>query len=201
MALHDYLKGNASTPIPPGADKSWVNRNPGPYLGIVKGNTDPARMGRLRVFIPSLANTNNPSEDQLITCEYLAPFYGAKGERYTKSRGIDYQDSQHSYGMWMVPPDLETKVLVIFAEGKIEQAYWMGCVQDPYTNHMTPGIASSENTNDALDGTFEGADADERGIPLPDLQNAGNLEQTLPPNYIHSQTSVTKHPQKNGDAA
>tara|TARA_Y100000592_G_scaffold48295_1_gene76534 strand:- start:462 stop:2270 length:1809 start_codon:yes stop_codon:yes gene_type:complete len=159
MALHDYLKGNASTPTPPGADKSWVTRNPGPYLGIVKGNTDPARMGRLRVFIPSLANTNNPSEDQLITCEYLAPFYGAKGERYTKSRGIDYQDSQHSYGMWMVPPDLETKVLVIFAEGKIEQAYWIGCVQDPYTNHMTPGIASSENTNDALDGTFEGADA------------------------------------------
>jgi len=159
MSLHDYLKGNASTPVPPGADKSWVNRSPGPYLGIVKGNTDPARMGRLRVFIPSLANTNNPSEDQLITCEYLAPFYGAKGERYTKSRGIEYQDSQHSYGMWMVPPDLETKVLVIFAEGKIEQAYWMGCVQDPYNNHMTPGIASSENTNDALDGTFEGADA------------------------------------------
>ena len=61
--------------------------------------------------------------------------------------------------MWMVPPDLETKVLVIFAEGKMEQAYWMGCVQEPYTNHMMPGIASSTNTNDALDGTFEGADA------------------------------------------
>ena len=61
--------------------------------------------------------------------------------------------------MWMVPPDLETKVLVIFAEGKAEQAYWMGCVQEPYTNHMTPGIASSKNTNDALDGTFEGPDA------------------------------------------
>jgi hypothetical protein len=59
----------------------------------------------------------------------------------------------------MVPPDLETKVLVIFAEGKMEQAYWIGCVQEPYTNHMMPGIASSTNTNDALDGTFEGADA------------------------------------------
>jgi len=159
MSLHDYLKGDASTPIAPGSDKSWTGANPGPYLGIVKGNMDPTRMGRLKVHIPSLAKTSDPTEDQLITCEYLAPFYGAKGGRYAKGAGIGFEDSQHSYGMWMVPPDLETKVLVIFAEGKMEQAYWIGCVQEPYVNHMTPGIASSTNTNDALDGTFEGADA------------------------------------------
>ena len=116
-------------------------------------------MGRLKVHIPSLAKTSDPSENQLITCEYLAPFYGAKGGRYAKGAGTGFEDSQHSYGMWMVPPDLETKVLVIFAEGKMEQAFWMGCVQEPYTNHMMPGIASSTNTNDALDGTFEGPDA------------------------------------------
>jgi len=159
MSLYNYLKGDASTSKAPGGDKSWTGTNPGPYLGVVKGNIDPTRMGRLKVHIPSLAKTSDPSENQLITCEYLAPFYGAKGGKYAKGAGIEYADSQHSYGMWMVPPDLETKVLVIFAEGKMEQAYWMGCVQEPYTNHMMPGIASSTNTNDALDGTFEGADA------------------------------------------
>ena len=159
MSLHNYLKGDASTSKAPGSDKSWSDTNPGPYLGVVKGNVDPTRMGRLKVHIPSLAQTQDPIEDQLITCEYLAPFYGAKGGRYAKGAGTGFEDSQHSYGMWMVPPDLETKVLVIFAEGKMEQAYWMGCVQEPYTNHMMPGIASSTNTNDALDGTFEGADA------------------------------------------
>ena len=159
MSLHDYLKGDASTSKAPGSDKSWTGANPGPYLGIVKGNMDPTRMGRLKVHIPSLAKTSDPTENQLITCEYLAPFYGAKGGRYAKGAGTGFEDSQHSYGMWMVPPDLETKVLVIFAEGKMEQAYWIGCVQEPYTNHMMPGIASSTNTNDALDGTFEGADA------------------------------------------
>ena len=159
MSLHNYLKGDASTSKAPGGDKSWTGQNPGPYLGVVKGNLDPARMGRLKVHIPSLAKTSDPSEDQLITCEYLAPFYGAKGGKYARGAGTSFEDSQHSYGMWMVPPDLETKVLVIFAEGKMEQAYWIGCVQEPYTNHMTPGIASSTNTNDALDGTFEGADA------------------------------------------
>ena len=159
MSLHNYLKGDASTSKAPGGDKSWTGQNPGPYLGVVKGNIDPTRMGRLKVHIPSLAKTSDPSENQLITCEYLAPFYGAKGGKYAKGAGTGFEDSQHSYGMWMVPPDLETKVLVIFAEGKMEQAYWMGCVQEPYTNHMMPGIASSTNTNDALDGTFEGADA------------------------------------------
>ena len=34
----------------------------------------------------------------------------------------------------------------------MEQAYWIGCVQDPFTNHMTPGIASSTNTYDRQDG-------------------------------------------------
>ncbi len=152
MSLYDYLKGHSSTAQAPGGDKSWTGQNPGPYLGIVKGNKDPARMGRLRVFIPTLAKVSLPTEDQLITCEYLAPFYGAKGERHVIGAATDYANTQHSYGFWAVPPDLETKVLVIFAEGKMEQAYWIGCVQDPFTNHMTPGIASSTNTYDRQDG-------------------------------------------------
>ena len=120
MSMRDYLKGHSSTAKAPGGDKSWTGQNPGPYLGIVKGNKDPARMGRLRVFIPSLAKVAEPVENQLITCEYLMPFYGAKGEQFAKGAGRDYSDSQHSYGFWAVPPDIGTKVLVIFVEGKME---------------------------------------------------------------------------------
>jgi hypothetical protein len=156
VALNDYLKGDASTPKAPGGDQSWGGLNAGPYLGIVKGNKDPAKMGRLKVLIPTLAKTLNPNENQLITCDYLSPFYGAKGTRYTNGASREYTDSQHSYGFWAIPPDLETKVLVIFAEGKLEQAYWIGCVQDPYTNHMVPGIASSENTWDKTVGAQSG---------------------------------------------
>ncbi len=154
--LSDYLKGDASTPKAPGNDKSWTGGQPGPYLGIVKGNKDPARMGRLKVFIPTLAKTSDPREDQLITCDYLAPFYGAKGGQFANGASREYEDSQHAYGFWAVPPDLETKVLVIFAEGKMEQAYWIGCVQDPFTNHMVPGIASSSNTWDTVTGQQSG---------------------------------------------
>lgn len=158
MSQNDYFKGHASTKKSSGSqwNQEWTSTNPGPYLGIVKGNKDPARMGRLKVYIPSLVKTNNPTEKQLITCDYLSPFYGAKGAQYTNGASRQYEDSQHSYGFWAVPPDLDTKVLVIFAEGSMDQAYWIGCVQDAYTNHMTPGIAASDNTWDTTTGEQQG---------------------------------------------
>jgi hypothetical protein len=44
----------------------------------------------------------------------------------------------------MVPPDIDTKVLVMFADGDINSGYWMGCIFEDYMNHMTPGIAVSQ---------------------------------------------------------
>ena len=159
MASKDYLKGHASNPRAPGKDTSWSGENAGPYIGVVKNNVDPLRMGRLQVNIPSLSKTNDPISGNLVTCEYLSPFYGAKDARHSIPGSTSYKDSQHSYGFWAVPPDIGTRVLVIFAEGKMDQAFWIGCVPEPMTNQMTPGIASSTQTHDALDGTFEGADA------------------------------------------
>ena len=201
MSLHNYLKGDASTPKPPGKDKSWALTNPGPYIGTVKGNKDPTRMGRLSVLIPSLAQTDNGTEDQLITCEYLSPFYGAKGVKHNIPGSTEYEHSQHSYGFWAVPPDLETNVLVIFAEGKMNQAFWIGCIQDPFTNHMTPGIASSTKTYDSLDGTFEGADAgfqaDKKSTYGSINVPSGELNRTTPgalPNKNYDATPKPIHP-------
>tara|TARA_X000000950_G_scaffold13548_1_gene14676 strand:+ start:3357 stop:5138 length:1782 start_codon:yes stop_codon:yes gene_type:complete len=159
MAGKDYLKGHASNSTAPGNDTAWSGQNPGPYIGVVKNNVDVLRMGRLQVNIPSLSKTNDPISGNLVTCEYLSPFYGAKDARHSIPGSTDFKDSQHSYGFWAVPPDIGTRVLVIFAEGKMDQAFWIGCVPEPMTNQMTPGIASSTLTHDALDGTFEGADA------------------------------------------
>lgn len=198
--LKDYLKGDASTPMAPGGDKSWTGSNPGPYLGIVKGNQDPARMGRLKVFIPSLAKTSEPNENQLITCDYLAPFYGAKGNQYTNGASRQYEDSQHSYGFWAVPPDIDTKVLVIFAEGKMEQAYWIGCVQDPFTNHMVPGIASSTNTWDTTTGQQEGppgtpqASIEKKQTYGTDDVPAGELNRNTPGALTNNNYEATPKP-------
>jgi hypothetical protein len=152
MASTDYYKGHASTSKAPGNDTSWSAENAGPYIGVVKNNTDPLRMGRLQVNIPSLSKTSDPVSGNLITCEYLSPFYGAKDIRYNIAGSTKYEHSQHSYGFWAVPPDVGTRVLVIFAEGKMDQAFWIGCVQEPVTNHMIPGIAASEKTWDRSSG-------------------------------------------------
>lgn len=147
MSLKTFLSGDASTPGLPKESEGLVRVDPGPFIGIVKSNQDPTRMGRLGVLIPSRDNTYEPSTGQLITCEYLAPFYGAKTSRYVEEKDpYNYKGSQHSYGMWMIPPDIDTKVLVIFAEGRPDQAFWIGCIQDPLVNHMIPGIAASERT-------------------------------------------------------
>ena len=184
--LRTFLGGDASTAKAPGLDKSWVSSNPGPYVGVVKGNIDPTRMGRLKVFIPSLAKTTKPHWNQLVTCEYLSPFYGAKGSQFTKPQSREYEGSQHSYGFWGVPPDLETSVLVIFAEGKKNQAFWIGCIQDPYTNHMVPGIASSEKTYDKTTGLDTGNPNEMRGATTPDKMSTYGTT-TVPAGEVNRQ--------------
>ena len=83
----------------------------------------------------------------------------------------------------------------------MNQAFWIGCVQDPYTNHMTPGIASSTNTHDALDGTFEGPDAgfqaDKKSTYGSTNVPAGELNRTAPgalPNNNYEAIPKPIHP-------
>ena len=152
MSSRDYYKGHSRTAKAPGTDKSWAGSSAGPYIAVVKNNIDPLRMGRLQVNIPAISKTADPISSNLITCEYLSPFYGAKDVKHNIPGSTKYEHSQHSYGFWAVPPDIGTRVLVIFAEGKMEQAFWIGCLQDPVTNHMVPGIAASEKTWDKDSG-------------------------------------------------
>ena len=130
-------------------DQKFSGKDPGPYVGTVKFVEDPIRQGRLGVNIPELSRTNNPTIDDCIWCQYLSPFYGAKSvEANTRADPDSYKGTQHSYGMWFVPPDIDTQVLVIFAKGEqsVKKAFWIGCVQEPLTNHQVPGYGSSSDT-------------------------------------------------------
>ena len=183
MASKDYLKGHASTAKAPGNDTQWSGENAGPYIGVVKNNTDPLKMGRLQVNIPSLSKTSDPVSGNLITCEYLSPFYGAKDVRYNLPGSTKYEHSQHSYGFWAVPPDIGTRVLVIFAEGKMDQAFWIGCVQEPLINHMVPGIASSEKTWDKSSGGPAGqfsSDVDKMDTYGTKVVPSGEINRSIP---------------------
>jgi hypothetical protein len=142
-------------------DKKYMDSDPGPYVGVVKYTKDPLKMGRLGVNIPALTNTKNPKAEQVVWCQYLSPFYGAKSINATsKSDPNDYKATQHSYGFWAVPPDIDTEVLVIFAKGEAttRNAFWIGCVQQPLTNQQVPGYGASSNTE------YTQSDNRERGI-------------------------------------
>ena len=177
------MSSDTSTPNRSNRLSSYTEINPGPYIGIVKDNVDPTKMGNLRVLIPSLTGTDEAADGSLYNVQYLSPFYGAKSPNATAGKNIteqyDYALSQHSYGMWMVPPDIDSRVMVIFVEGKVSQGFWFGCVQEPYINHMMPGIAASKFTQ--LQGPDPGeAEAQQKTeVYGTDILPAGEVNRQL----------------------
>jgi len=125
---------------------SW---HPGPFVGIVRNNLDPEYRGKLQVELLTKTKVGNipNTETEWFTCKYLSPFYGKTPAEGTSNNAED-KYSQKSYGMWFVPPDIGTKVLVILAEGG--EAFWMGCIVDDDINFMVPATdtATTYNTED-----------------------------------------------------
>ena len=131
--------------------------NPGPYVAKVISHVDPRHSGDLRVELQTNAFSGNDAneEGQIITARYLMPFYGVS-DVSSNTRNDDYRSTQQSYGFWAVPPDPGTKVLVILAEGSLNQAYWIGCIQDEYMNFMVPGNPSTTLTSDSTPSDLKG---------------------------------------------
>lgn len=139
--------------------RSRLTTDSGPYEAVVVNNLDTRYMGGLEVEILKYTGSANTPEKsgELITVRYLSPFYGVTPNKGVK-KNDGYENSQQSYGFWAVPPDIGTKVLVIFAEGNMNFGYWIGCVQDDYMNFMVPdGRASASRTTNATPENLAGA--------------------------------------------
>lgn len=127
-------------------------RNSFVYEAEIINHLDPYNMGTLEVELLRSKGAGSVPErtGQLLTVRYLSPFYGVTpAEGLKKNDGYEY--TQKSYGFWAVPPDVGTRVLVVFAEGSAAYGYWIGCIQDLGMNFMVPdGRASTtlvtENT-------------------------------------------------------
>jgi hypothetical protein len=100
-------------------------------------------MGILEVEILRPVGNDN-SEGQLHQVKMMTPFYGVTSVDYAGADPNDYNNTQKSYGMWFVPPDVGTTVVVIFIDGDPKRGYWMGCVLDEGMNFMLPGIAATQ---------------------------------------------------------
>jgi hypothetical protein len=125
---------------------------PGPFLAKVISHLDSTNMGILEVEILRAGAGNTASEGQLHQVQYMSPFYGVTSEAYTAADPDDYNNTQKSYGMWMIPPDPGSTVVVIFIDGDPKRGYWIGCVMDKGMNFMVPGLAATESVVETQTG-------------------------------------------------
>jgi hypothetical protein len=137
-------------------------------LGIVKDNLSPARDGRLRVWIPDFGgDENNPQF--WVTVNSSSPYAGSTYQPQS-SVNNNFTGTNHSYGMWMVPPDIGNWVLCTFVNGDPERGFWFACVPNTLSRYMTPALAAGNK----IDRTTV-SDAIKASI-LP--------ENNVPPQYL-----------------
>ena len=123
----------------------------GPFLARVVSHMDSTYMGILQVELLKPSG-GTAASGQLIQAKYMSPFYGVTGADYVKQAPDNYNSTQKAYGMWMIPPDVGTTVVVFYIDGDSRKAYWMGCVPDESMNFMVPGIAATQNN---VEGNYE----------------------------------------------
>ena len=123
----------------------------GPFLAKVVNHLDPSYMGTLEVEVLRPVGNDEKADGQLYQVKMMSPFWGQTSVEHIGEQN-DYNNTQKSYGMWFVPPDPGTTVVVIFIEGDPKKGYWIGCVPDEAVNFMVPGIAATEYAIDGKSG-------------------------------------------------
>jgi hypothetical protein len=147
---------------------------PGAYIGKIKNNVDPARWGRLQVFIPQLGGIETDSKAWW-TVNYASPFFGATSIQ--NSTENNWESVAHTYGMWYTVPDVDNFVLVMFVNGDPDQGYWFACLPNQFGHHMVPAMASSTNidVNNIQDPQLQAIAANGAALPVAEFNE--NLEE------------------------
>lgn len=156
----------------------------GVYLAKIISHLDPSFMGSLEVTL--LRNQGNiiGDETQTYVVKCASPFFGYTGFEFmgnnTTANGAStneaYNDTQKSYGMWFVPPDVGITVLVTFVDGDPAQGFWIGCVPSNFSNHMVPAIAGSSEVDidDADKRRFGWPGKNKMPLPVAEINRRAN---------------------------
>ena len=174
MAFQDKRQSNK---LPSWADRDRVpgqRLDAATYIGIVKDNVDPLRSGRLQVWIPEFSgfqdNTSKDNPGYWRTVSYASPYFGTTNPG--TSTNNDFEHTNQTYGMWMVPPDIGNQVLCTFVNGDPNRGYWFACISPTLSHYMVPGMAAGNK----LDTNMVGANV------KPSLVSGISPPQSLPVN-------------------
>lgn len=116
--------------------QTGLARNPGPFIAEVMKNDDPLYSGRLMVYVPEFGGDQS-QESSWDLVQYMSPYYGI--QPLSNSNAADPAAQHESYGMWMQPPDLGVKVLVMFVNGDRSKGVWIGCLPEIGSHGAIPG--------------------------------------------------------------
>lgn len=176
--------------------KTGVNLDAGPYIGIIKNNADPARQGRLAVWIADIGGAEDDPSGWFVV-RYASPFFGSTLGLPGSPDNDSFAISQQTYGFWAVPPDLNNQVLVTFVGGDASRGFWFGCIPNTQSTHMLPGLARPDgntfvgNTKIRPDGAFgQGRISSDSYLPVSELVYERTIFDTVPrffdlPTVVH----------------
>jgi Type VI secretion system/phage-baseplate injector OB domain len=182
--LDDRPKSGVNPQTAPNLKKIHVD--PGPYEATILEHIAESRSGEVYVYIPELSGPMPGLAS--IKVSYASPFYG-------KTFGSDSQEyanttdrAGQSYGMWMVPPDIGTTVLVMFVAGDRNRGYWFACPYNSTSHEMVPGISRNIG-NQTLDPTTtflaEAAGSDSN-LPVTEYSTNKQSNPTAFTDYVNS---------------
>ena len=133
-----------------GGDKDFQTQNVrgvreerGIVIGEVKVNAHPASMGNLMVFVPTFADRSRENDkSQWRQVKYCTPFYS---RTEVQGSGDSSVTTKNTAGMIYPCPDIGTKVLCFFPEGRNQDGFWFACAPDTYMMQSLPESAMTEN--------------------------------------------------------
>jgi phage gp45-like len=171
-----------------------------PVIGIVKNNVDPAKSGRIWVYIARFGGSDPNNSSSWTPVKYMSPFAGLATPGGNSKKGADksgdgkFLGNPQSYGFWASSPDIGSEVMCIFANGRIDQGYYIGCIPKTGLNQMTPAMGASAKVvpNDTEATSYGGADrlpTTEVNTANPNVEKSGEIVSQAKP--VHSyQTSI-----------
>lgn len=119
----------------------------GIYLGRVVATEDELKSGLCTVSISAMGKDGD-EKSTVFFCTWSSPFAGTTDVGGVGPEIENFDQTQKSYGMWMVPPDVGNLVLVAFADGKRKMPIIIGCLYDNQYHYMVPGMASGKSYSD-----------------------------------------------------
>jgi len=132
-------------------DVPGVREDKGVVIGVVKVNAHPTRSGTIMVFVPTFSDqAREHDKTQWRSVKYATPFYSRTALTNDKGTlenrpGTNFVSVKNTGGFTFPAPDIGTKVLCVFPEGRNSDGFWFACAPDTYMMQSLPESSASTN--------------------------------------------------------